>query len=87
MTKPGIAVVRWHVSRIRSVTSTWFEWELDDSGMAKTLVVEVDFDTDPNSPAFRRSVMDAIESTTKDVLKNETTMVVSRLRVVPKDRS
>jgi hypothetical protein len=50
----------------------------------RLLVVEVDTDTDPNSAAFKSGVLDAIESTAKDVLKNESTMVVSHWRVVPK---
>jgi hypothetical protein len=45
--------------------------------MAKTLVVEVEFDTDPNNESFRQSVIDAIHETFEEVLKNETTMIVS----------
>jgi hypothetical protein len=52
--------------------------------MVKTLVVEVKFDTDPNNTRFRRSVINAIHETVDAVLKNETTMTVSRLKIVPK---
>jgi hypothetical protein len=85
--EPGKAVVRWHVERIDGVSRTWFEFESDDKGaLVKTLVVEVDFNTDPNSAECRREVIDAIESTVKDALANETTMIVSRVRIVPRDR-
>jgi hypothetical protein len=45
--------------------------------MVKTLVVEVEFDTDPNEYEFRRAVMDAIEETARGVLGEETTMTVA----------
>jgi len=47
------------------------------------LVVEVEFDTDPNSYEFRRSVLDAIQDTACGVLGEETTMAVSHLKIVP----
>ena len=80
----GKAIVRKHVERIDGVSRTWFEWTSRDSTMAKTLVVEVEFDTDPNNESFRQSVLDAIHETVDAVLKNETTMTVSRLKIVPK---
>lgn len=83
--RSDIAVVRQYLQNISGVSSTWFEWEGAKGQLTKTLVVEVDFSTDPNSPSYRQNVMDAIESTVADVLQNETTMVVSRLRIVPKD--
>lgn len=55
--------------------------------MIKTLVVEVDFDTDPNSSQYRQAVLDAIQETAVTVLQEETTMVVSRLKIVPKGAS
>jgi hypothetical protein len=82
--RTDIAVVRQHVARISGVSQTWFEWTYEDSNWLKTLVVEVDFDTDPNSTEFRQSVLDAIASTTKGVLAEETTMMVSYLKIVPK---
>jgi hypothetical protein len=51
--------------------------------MAITLVVEIEFDTDPKSSRFRQSVIDAIYDTVDAVLKDETTMTVSHLRIVP----
>lgn len=38
---------------------------------------------DPNSLHFRRSVIDAIVDTAETAFEEETTMVVSRLRIVP----
>ena len=52
--------------------------------MSKTLVVEIEFDTDPNNSRFRQSVIDEIYETVDAVLKDETTMTVSHLRIVPK---
>ena len=48
------------------------------------LVVEIEFDTDPNDPSFRQDVLDEIEETAEAVLAEGTTMVISGLRVVPK---
>jgi hypothetical protein len=56
----------------------------EDSTMVKTLVVEVSFDTDPNNESFRQGVIDAIRDTAGGVLENETTMIVSHLKIVPK---
>ena len=61
-----------------------FEWDFEDGGQTKTLVVEVDFDTDPNSTEFRPPAPNEIEQIAKDTLTHKTTMVISRLRVVPK---
>ena len=77
------ATVRQHVERIDGVTRTWFEWSREDETMVKTLVVEVAFDTDPNSPQHRPNVLDAIEDTVIEVLRNETTMAVTHLKIVP----
>jgi hypothetical protein len=80
----GKAIVRERVEKIDGVSRTWFEWTSRDSTMAKTLVVEVEFDTDPNNSRFRQSVIDEIYETVDAVLKNETTMIVSHLKIVPK---
>ena len=77
-------IVRTHLEKIDGVSRTWFEWSFDSSGpRLKTLVVEVAFDTDPNATGFRGNVLNAIEETAKSVLTEETTMVVSSLRIVP----
>lgn len=79
-----IAAVRQHVEKIDGVSKTWFEWTNEDGSWLKTLVVEVDFDTDPNAVGFRSGVLEDIQETTLDALNNKTTMVVSYLKIVPK---
>jgi hypothetical protein len=83
--KNDFAIVRQHIQRIEGVSRTWFEWAWDHSveTLTKTLVVEVAFDTDPNASGFRQYVLDAIVETAAEVLKNETAMVVSDLKIVP----
>jgi hypothetical protein len=79
------AIVRKHLERIDGVTRTWIEWDFEHAGnRTKTLVVEVAFDTDPNSIHFSEARLDAIEETAKTVLAEETTMVISKLRIVPR---
>jgi hypothetical protein len=71
------------VERIDGVTKAWFEWICEKGELLKGLVVEVSFDTDPNSLHFRQSVIDAIVDTAKAKPKEDATVVVSRLRIVP----
>ena len=78
------SILRQRVEKIDGVSRTWFEWILEDSMLAKILVVEVEFDTDPSNPEFRRSVLDSIENATMEISQNETTAVVGHLRIVPK---
>jgi len=80
----GKAILRQAVEKIDGVARTWFEWILEDSILAKILVVEVEFDTDPDNPRFRQDVLDAIENTSMEVSKDETTSVVGHLRIIPK---
>ena len=80
----GKSILRQHVEKIDGVSRTWFEWILEDSMLAKILVVEADFDTDPVNPRFRQEVLDAIENTLMDISKNETASIVGHLRIVPK---
>ncbi|MGA0598992.1 hypothetical protein [Enterovirga sp. CN4-39] len=49
-----------------------------------TLVAEVRFDTDPNSPGLNAVALDEIERTVREILTSKTTMSISGLRVVPK---
>jgi hypothetical protein len=65
------------------VSRTWFEWNWEDAMWVKTLVIEVEFDTDPNSSSFNQSVLDAIENTVIGVLTDDTTLIVSYVKVVP----
>ena len=79
------AIVRQRIEDIVGVSRTWFEWDYDEqAGPLTMLVVEVEFDTDPNDPSFRQDVLDEIEETAEAVLAEGTTMVISGLRVVPK---
>jgi hypothetical protein len=77
-------VVRSHIERIDGVSKSWLEWVDWGDLFLKVLVVEVDFDTDPNTASFRQEVINAIRSTVDDVLQNETTIAVGQLRIIPK---
>jgi hypothetical protein len=57
---------------------------LTGDNLLKVLVVEVDFDTDPNAAGFRQKVINAISSTTDDVLQNETSIAIDQLQIIPK---
>jgi hypothetical protein len=79
------ALMRQHLERIEGVTRTWIEWDSSQGSMTKTLVVEVDFDTDPNAGGHHREIIDAVWDTARAVSK-DTTMVFSSLRIVPRNR-
>lgn len=80
----GVAIVRQELAKLPSVSRTWFEWTFEDGGWLRTLLVEVRFDTDPNSPGFNAMALDDIEAAVRDTLTTKTTMTISHLRVVPK---
>jgi hypothetical protein len=82
MAKATKAIVRDQVEKIDGVSRTWIEWA--DEG--KILVVEVDFDTDPESKRCRPDVLEEIKQTTKDALQHQTTMAINGLRIIPKKR-
>jgi hypothetical protein len=77
------AHVRAMLETLPYVSRTWIEWtngkRVDD--LLKTLVVEVTFDTDPNSGSYNPTAMEEIPSTIND---HSTTMVFSSLRIIPK---
>ena len=54
--------------------------------LLNTLVVEVDFPTDRNYVESNQYTLDRIEEVTKTTLKTKTSMTISKLRVVPRDR-
>ena len=83
---PGKAIVRQHLEKIEGVSRTWFELNLEDSVLVKTLVVEVEFDTDPNDPQYQQNVLDAVLDTAFGVQEHETTMIVTHLKIVPRER-
>ena len=78
------ALVIQSVRDIRGVSDAWIEWEFEKQHRLKTLVVEVDFSTDPNEDGFSEGTLDEIERIARDVLTHGTTMVISNLRVVPR---
>ncbi len=86
----GKAVVRERVEKIAGVSRTWFEWNSAAHPDDKKLVVEVDFDTDPNAPGFQRNVIEAICETLSAALEEEISLgretpgFIAGLRIVPK---
>ncbi len=80
------AMVRELVERIDGVTRTWFELEIEGNSRKKTLVVEVNFELDPNSARFLRAACDEIEDTVATVLREENGDVVSKLKIVNKSQ-
>jgi len=82
----NIAIVRDSLSKLPNVSRTWFEWSWEDAMWVKTLVIEVEFDTNPDSPKFSQFTLDAIEQTVIGVLNDDTTMTVSYMHIVPKGR-
>jgi hypothetical protein len=80
-------MVRELVARIEGVNYTWFELEIEGNIRKKTLVVEVNFDFDPNNAhfLFLRAACDEIEEeTVATVLREENGDVVSKLKIVNK---
>ncbi|MEK4032649.1 hypothetical protein WOC76_03030 [Methylocystis sp. IM3] len=86
----GKAIVRERIENIAGVNRTWFEWNGAAHPDDKKLVVEVDFDTDPNAPGFQRSVIEAICETVSAafeeevLLGRETPGFISGVSIVPK---
>jgi hypothetical protein len=84
------AFVRQRIEAINGVSRTWFEWSGAERAEARLLVVEVDFDTDPNAPNFRRMVLEAIEEVLSNSLQDnlhiedERPVLVDGLRIVPR---
>jgi hypothetical protein len=79
-----IAVVREELSKLPQVSRTWFEWDIEHDRQTRTLVVEVLFETDPNSPQFNQSAFEEIMHVVQHALTSQATMAVNRLKVVPK---
>jgi hypothetical protein len=72
------------IINIEGVSRAWFEWVFAKSIWEKTLVVEVDFDTDPSSGASRQAKLEEIEKMAQFVLENKVPMVIHHLKVVPR---
>ena len=67
------AITRQEIEKIGGVTRTWFEWELMNDGQACGLVIEVDRDTDPDTPDNFVGTLHEIERVTKRALSSMTT--------------
>jgi uncharacterized OsmC-like protein len=85
----NISIVRQSLEKVSGVSRSWFEFDADfkTKSFTKTLVVEVDVDTDPSSYSRIKNVLEEIICMVSDTLTNQTTMIVHNLRVVPKSRS
>jgi hypothetical protein len=81
---PGIAEIRDELLKHPRVERTWFEWELDEKGRSKVLVLQVAFDTDPSGAGFDAVALEEIDKLAADVLKNKAPGAISRVRVVPR---
>ncbi len=81
------AMVRELIEDIDGVSQTWFELEIEGISRKKTLVVEVNFDLDPNSVHHLRAACDEIEDTFAAVLREENGDMISKLRIVNRSRS
>jgi hypothetical protein len=81
--------IRHRVESIAGVSRTWFEWAGADRSAAKVLVVEVSFDTDPNSSSFSGNTIEAIGKTYQEVnqeglqIEDARPVIISGLRIVP----
>ena len=81
-----LAAVREEFQKVPGVKTTWFEWSIEDGHWALTLVVEVDFDTDPvNQAHFNPTALDEIWDTAKSVIATSS-VAISHLRVIPATR-
>ncbi|WP_442756584.1 hypothetical protein ACNHKD_08275 [Methylocystis sp. JAN1] len=79
--------IRQRIEAINGVKRTWFEWTSAERTDAKLLVVEVDFDTDPNSAGYSDRAIAAIGQAYEDVLQeglqDNRPVLVSGIRIVP----
>ena len=71
------------LANIEGISKNWFEWSLDGSEMVRTLVVQVDFDTDPESKDFNADAISKIGSAALNVL-SVGNIATTNIRVVPK---
>jgi hypothetical protein len=76
------AMLREFVERIEGVARTHYELEIEGSSRKKTLVVEVDFDLDPNSSHFSKAKIDSIENAFATIIREENGDAVSKLKIL-----
>lgn len=85
----GKTAVRQRIESIRGVSRTWFEWAGADRAAAKVLVVEVNFDTDPNSASFSGKAIEEIGNRFREVceeglqISDARPVIVAGIRIVP----
>ncbi len=85
----GKTSIRHRIEAIRGVSGTWFEWGGADRPGAKLLVVEVNFDTDPNAPSFSNSTIEAIGEMFREVVQeglqaeDSRPVIIAGIRIVP----
>lgn len=80
MERHPTALVRQEVEKLSYVSRTWFEWTLENGDWFKELVIEVKFDTDPNS--VDQINMDELRVTFGQAIE-QGTLNVHHVRVVP----
>ena len=79
------AIVRQEVEKLSGVSRTWYEYTWENDAWLPILVVEVDFNTDPNAyNDFRPPVLDEISHAVIDTLEKKTAARISYIRIVPK---
>jgi hypothetical protein len=85
VSKNEVSIVRRALQSLSDIVyQTWFEWSIEGTQQFKTLVVEVNFDTDPSSSTFDTAAIERIERVARETLTDKTTMIVSRLKIVPR---
>ena len=80
----GVRFVLERLARTAGVSRTWIEWESEKGRLTKTLVVEVDFETDPDQPSFNAKSMRLIADATIAALAEQPPKLIGRLKLVPK---
>jgi hypothetical protein len=75
------AYARTEIEKLPDVTRTWIEWVLEGGLQSKTLVVEVNFSTDPNE-GDRNAFEELIDRITRIV--NNSPMTIHRVVIRPK---
>ena len=76
----GKAVIREAIEELDGISRTWFEWGFIGEEWTKTLVIEADVDTDPNSYA----ILNLLDGIKEQLAARMTTMAIYNVRVVPK---
>ena len=78
-----INAFRETLAKIEGVSRNWIEWSLDGSEMVRTLVVQVDFDTNPETKDFKEDIINQIGSAALNIL-TVGNVATTHVRIVPK---